>query len=125
MNPNYSFKEKKKWLLALMNPDAAALDLALLSEADPRNTQLTAFGLNPARYAEDILFSLLDFKTAEEIRLNRRQAYETALNAQQHIDPPAAAGEGTKDTGKDPAPSGEGTQESKKKGSRKKKNTQT
>ena len=82
MNPNYSFKEKKKKLLALMNPSAAVHDLALLSEADPHNTQLTSFGLNPARFAEDILFSLLDFKTAEEIRLNRRQSLAPAKENQ-------------------------------------------
>ena len=82
MNPNYSFKEKKKKLLALMNPSAAVHDLALLSEADPHNTQLTSFGLNPARFAEDILFSLLDFRTAEEIRLNRRQSLAPAKENQ-------------------------------------------
>ena len=57
---------------SLSNPEAADFDLQLLRKLQPSHSQLSVWSLNPKRYADDILFSLLEVAPAEEIRLNRR-----------------------------------------------------
>lgn len=68
----YSFKEKKHHFNALRNPDAAEHDLELLEKENPAESQLDTFKRNPKRYADDILYALLDCVSREKIRDNRR-----------------------------------------------------
>lgn len=68
----YSFKEKKTHFVALRNPDVAQYDLELLAKEVPGFPQLARFSRNPKRYADDILYALLDCATREEIREYRR-----------------------------------------------------
>ena len=69
---DYSPKERIRLTRSLSNPEAGAIDLQLLSKLQPSHSQLSVWSLNPKRYADDILFSLLEVAPAEEIRLNRR-----------------------------------------------------
>ena len=69
----YSFKEKKKHLEELSNKEAAEADLLLLKQAQPTFHSLRTFERNPKRYAQDILYALLDFRTRDEIRMHRRK----------------------------------------------------
>lgn len=69
----YSFKEKKKHLEELSNKDAVEADLLLLKQAHPTFPSLRTFERNPKRYAQDILYALLDFRTRDEIRMHRRK----------------------------------------------------
>lgn len=68
----YSFKEKKTHFAALRNPDVAQYDLELLAKEIPGFPQLATFSRNPKRYADDILYALLDCATRERIREYRR-----------------------------------------------------
>lgn len=68
----YSFKEKKTHFVALRNPDVAQYDLELLAKEIPGFPQLATFSRNPKRYADDILYALLDCATRERIREYRR-----------------------------------------------------
>ena len=68
----YSFKEKKTHFVALRNPDVAQYDLELLAKEVPGFPQLATFSRNPKRYADDILYALLDCATREKIREYRR-----------------------------------------------------
>ncbi len=69
---SYSFKEKKAHLNALLSPQAGKYDLVLLHTLNPQDTRLQTYSRNPSRYAEEILFNLLDLTTRELIRENRR-----------------------------------------------------
>ena len=69
---DYSPKERIRLTRSLSNPEAGAIDLQLLSKLQPSHSQLSVWSLNPKRYADDILFSLLEVASVEEIRLNRR-----------------------------------------------------
>lgn len=88
----YSFKEKKIHFNALLNPDAAKYDLELLTNKQPHLTQLATYSRNPVRYANDILYLLLDNVTREEIRKFRRTrmaspiANERADEAEQRVE---------------------------------------
>ena len=68
----YNFKEKKLHFNALRNPDAAVYDLELLRQVRPWLPQLRTYARDPKRYASDILYSLLDLTTRENIRAFRR-----------------------------------------------------
>lgn len=68
----YSFKEKQKHFAELQNSNAAALDLALLSQKNPLHPHLGKYSRNPERYANEILYQLLDIAKRDEIRNNRR-----------------------------------------------------
>ena len=69
----YGFKEKNKYFNELRNSAAAEADLSLLQLAAPAHPKLKMFARNSQRYANDILYTLLDFKPKDEIRLNRRE----------------------------------------------------
>lgn len=69
----YNFKEKKLHFNALRNPDAAIYDLELLRKGCRWLPQLRTYARNPKRYADEILYSLLDHTTRENIRAFRRQ----------------------------------------------------
>ena len=73
----YSFKEKKKHFNALLNPDAAKYDLELLIQKQPNLLIISTYSRNSKRYANDILYSLLDYSTREEIREFRRSKMNT------------------------------------------------
>jgi len=68
----YSFKEKQKHFSELQNPDAASLDLKLLTQKNPLHPLLRKFSRSPQRYANEILYQLLDVAERDEIRNNRR-----------------------------------------------------
>ncbi|GAA6243844.1 hypothetical protein F030043B2_28860 [Bacteroides fragilis] len=68
----YSFKEKQKHYTELRNPDAAEQDLELLRKKQPELSTVSMFSRNPKRYADDILYALLDVAERDEIRNNRR-----------------------------------------------------
>ncbi len=68
----YSVKEKLRILREIQNPAAVQADLALFRTASPDDSRLVKFNLMPERHAEEILFSLLDRFTREEIISNRR-----------------------------------------------------
>lgn len=68
----YSFKEKKIHYNRLQNSSAATADLKLLLSINPDAPILPAWGRCPERFANKILYLLLDYATAEEIRKNRR-----------------------------------------------------
>lgn len=71
MKKTLSYKEKKRAFNALKSPSMASFDLELLKKLCPEHPELSRFMLKPSRCADDILFFLLDFATAEEIRQNR------------------------------------------------------
>lgn len=77
----YNFKEKKLHFNALRNPDAAAFDLELLQKVSPAHPKLRTFTRDPKRYADDILYALLDFISREDIRGFRRAKQEETLQA--------------------------------------------
>ena len=68
----YSFKEKQKHFSELQNSSAATLDLQLLSQKNPLHPHIGKFSRNPKRYADEILYQLLDIAKRDEIRNNRR-----------------------------------------------------
>ena len=68
----YSFKEKQKHFSELQNSDAASLDLKLLTQKSPSHPLVKKFSRNPRRYANEILYQLLDVAERDEIRNNRR-----------------------------------------------------
>lgn len=69
----YSIKEKTKLLRELHNPSHAEADLKLLREVSPQNDLLKSpLSKAAQRFAERILYTLLDHTTADKIRLNRR-----------------------------------------------------
>lgn len=71
MKKTLSYKEKKRAFNALKSPAMASCDLDLLKKLCPEHPEIPRFMLKPSRCADDILFFLLDFATAEEIRQNR------------------------------------------------------
>lgn len=74
----YSFKEKKKHLEELSNKDAAEADLLLLKQVQPTFHSIRTFERNPKRYAQDILYALLDYRSRDEIRTHRRESLSKA-----------------------------------------------
>lgn len=68
----YSFKEKNKFYYDLQNVDFAEADLRLLCVSNPSDQIIDRARRTPQRCHKEVLYQLLDFRTAEEIRLNRR-----------------------------------------------------
>lgn len=73
----YGFKEKTKYFNELRNPAAAEADLCLLRASAPAHPKLKMFARNPQRYADNILYTLLDLKSKDAIRINRRENEKT------------------------------------------------
>lgn len=69
----------------MQNPDFAEADIDLLRKVWPTHPLIPQARRNPVRYANEVLYTLLDKQTREEIRLNRRQ-YEQ-LNYKENDDP--------------------------------------
>lgn len=78
----YGFKEKAKYFNELRNPAVVEADLNLLRAVAPAHPKLKMFARNPQRYADDILYTLLDLKSREEIRLNRRESEKNVVSHQ-------------------------------------------
>lgn len=55
-----SRREKLQLFNKLRGADHAEADLALLEDANPRHPKLTRFARDPKRYADEILYALLD-----------------------------------------------------------------
>lgn len=135
----YGFKEKKKIHQEMINKDHAEADLRLLQLASPLHFQIKRFSRDPRRYAEEILYALLDLKSQEDIRLNRRQHTSDPEKKESDKDSegekePAAGPKDKPEGEKEPADESEsksegGTEtaanEEQKKSSRKKTNIQT
>ena len=62
-----SRREKLQLFNKLRGADHAEADLALLKEANPRHPKLTRFARDPKRYADEILYALLDECDEEDI----------------------------------------------------------
>ena len=84
----YSFKEKKRHFSDLKNTSAAESDLLLLKSKVKQ--VIPAWERQPKRYADDILYRLLDVATREEIRINRRERMK--------VQEESSTGDETKDT---------------------------
>lgn len=74
----YSFKEKQNHFRALRAEQHALADLALLEQKAPALPQLRKFKLLPVRYADEILYALLDVCSREEVVSRRRTVAVTA-----------------------------------------------
>ena len=72
----YSYKEKKYHFNALRNTDSASVDLELLLKLCPEHPDKRRFTLYAKNLGDEILLSLLDFATKEEIREFRRKKSE-------------------------------------------------
>lgn len=72
----YSYKEKKYHFNALRNSGSATIDLELLLKLCPEHPDKRRFTLYANKLADEILLSLLDFATKEEIRVFRRKKSE-------------------------------------------------
>jgi len=67
----YSRTDKIRHFNALRKPSAARKDFELLKKNTPSLSRLARYERNPERYADDILYDLLDCCTAEDIKANR------------------------------------------------------
>lgn len=74
----YSYKEKKYHFNALRNSGSATIDLELLLMLCPEHPDKRRFTLYANKLGDEILLSLLDFATKEEIREFRRKKSEPA-----------------------------------------------
>jgi|GEM_PF-5061967 len=81
----YNFKEKAKFLRELGHPSHAESDLLLLLKLAPQHDLAKTAKPFPKRYAEQILYALLDITTAEAIILNRRE--ENNLKEETTVEP--------------------------------------
>ena len=68
-------REKLQLFNKLRGADHAEADLALLDDANPRNPKLTRFARDPKRYADEILYALLDECDDEDI-VDHRISFE-------------------------------------------------
>lgn len=68
----YGFKEKSKFYRDMANPEHAIADLALLKSRLPDSPDVQSASINPVRAHKEILWTLLDYFTADQIRQNRR-----------------------------------------------------
>ena len=62
-----SRREKLQLFNKLRGADHAEADLALLEDVNPRHPKLTRFARDPKRYADEILYALLDECDEEDI----------------------------------------------------------
>lgn len=74
----YSYKEKKYHFNALRNSGSATIDLELLLMLCPEHPDKRRFTLYANKLSDEILLSLLDFTTKEEIREFRRKKSDSA-----------------------------------------------
>lgn len=65
-------REKLQLFNKLRGGDHAMADISLLDDVQPNHPKLTRFSRDPKRYADEILYTLLDFCDEEEITGNRK-----------------------------------------------------
>lgn len=70
-----SRREKLQLFNKLRGADHAEADLTLLEDANPRHPKLTRFSRDPKRYADEILYALLDECDEEDI-VDHRISFE-------------------------------------------------
>ena len=70
-----SRREKLQLFNKLRGADHAEADLDLLEDVNPRNPKLTRFARDPKRYADEILYALLDECDEEDI-VDHRISFE-------------------------------------------------
>lgn len=68
----YNRREKLQLFNQLRGEEHAKADLSLLDDENPRHPKLTRFARDPQRYADEILYALLDICDADEIEDNRK-----------------------------------------------------
>mgnify|MGYP004574761067 FL=1 len=68
----YNRREKLQLFNQLRGEEHAKADLSLMEEENPRHPKLTRFARDPQRYADEILYALLDICDADEIEDNRK-----------------------------------------------------
>lgn len=68
----YNRREKLQLFNQLRGEGHAKADLSLLEEENPRHPKLTRFARDSQRYADEILYALLDICDADEIEDNRK-----------------------------------------------------
>lgn len=68
----YNRREKLQLFNQLRGEEYAKADLSLLDDENPRHPKLTRFARDPQRYADEILYALLDICDADEIEDNRK-----------------------------------------------------
>lgn len=74
-------KQKLDNFRKLRNPAHALKDLALLKSKNPTLDRLVRYSRNPLRYADDILYDLLDCCTADKVVSNRNADKKAAATA--------------------------------------------
>lgn len=68
----YNRREKLQLFNQLRGEEHAKADLSLLDDENPRHPKLTRFARDPQRYADEILYALLDICDADGIEDNRK-----------------------------------------------------
>lgn len=98
----YSSKEKIGHFSKLRNSSVAQKDLQLLKERNPSLSRIDRYRRNPQRYADDILYDLLDCCQASEIIANRGETHDEtkAGNKGQSAKGNGGSGKGNKGNGK-------------------------
>ena len=99
-----SRREKLQLFNKLRGTVHAEADLAILEDANPRHPKLTRFARDPKRYADEILYALLD--ECDEGDIVDHRIYFEKLN-ENIDDTPADDGQGPAD-GSSNTPTGEG-----------------
>ncbi len=99
-----SRREKLQLFNKLRGAGHAEADLALLEDVNPRHPKLTRFARDPKRYADEILYALLD--ECDEGDIVDHRIYFEKLN-ENIDDTPADDGQGPAD-GSSNTPTGEG-----------------
>lgn len=104
----YSYKEKKYHFNALRNSGSATIDLELLLMLCPEHPDKRRFTLYANKLSDEILLSLLDFATKEEIREFRRKKSDYAslpvpeplpgVSSPEHVSQPESTAEGNAET---------------------------
>lgn len=104
----YNRREKLQLFNQLRGEEHAKADLSLLDDENPRHPKLTRFARDPQRYADEILYALLDICDADEIEDNRKfikgmeDASSETLTDEEKKGPDGSDNTLTDETGKGP-----------------------
>lgn len=104
----YNRREKLQLFNQLRGEEHAKADLSLLDDENPRHPKLTRFARDPQRYADEILYALLDICDADEIEDNREfikgmeEASSDTLTDEEKKGPDGSSKTLTGEEGKDP-----------------------
>lgn len=95
----YNRTDKIKHFNKLRNPSAAQKDFQLLKKSNPSISRLARYERNPERYADDILYDLLDSCTADKIAKNRGDKTANTATSKPAAKGNANSGNGSKKNG--------------------------